>query len=90
MDGGSAAGTRRESDGAQLHSFANHFLHGIQFLSVRFSGIGGLAHDCQPNRGVRHQRGDVDGDFTFNIVQIVAEGIPFPILVVDVFIQNAP
>jgi hypothetical protein len=37
-----------------------------------------------------HQGEDVDADFPLNVVQIVAEGLPLPILVVDVFVQDAP
>ena len=53
-------------------------------------GVGGLPHDGQSNRRMGHQREDVDADFSLNVVQIVAKGLPLPILVVDVFVEDAP
>ncbi len=36
-----------------------------------------------------HERQTVDGDLAFEVIQVFAEGIPAPILVVDILVEHA-
>ena len=84
-----AARAGGKADGAELHAFAHHFFHRIQLFGIGRALIGGFAHDRQAHRRVRHERQHVERDFAFEVIQIFAEGVPAPILVVDIFVEHA-
>ncbi len=84
-----AARAGGKADGAELHAFAHHFFHRVQLFWICRALIGGFAHDRQAHRRVRHERQNVERDFAFEVVQIIAEGVPAPILVVDILVEHA-
>ena len=51
-----AARAGGKTDGAQLHAFAHHFFHRVQFFRIGGALIGGFAHDRQAHRRVGHER----------------------------------
>ena len=88
MDGRAAAGTGREADAAGLHALPDHLLHALQLLRGGLPLVGRLAHHHQPHRRMGHQRRDVHAHPALEIVEVLGEGRPFPVVVVDVVVED--